>query len=122
MDLHLAQRLLQKSEDPSGEPPPLARKTLRGRPINDLTTELKPPPVTAPPAPTPAPALAEAGTGQRLMPRLRRGLGLRWGVKQTWSKVGTAHLARRLLTGVRSCARHIGIRAAASRHGFSGAG
>ena len=50
-------------------------------------------PVAASPAPAPTPASAGAGTGAEAdVPA--------WGVKLTWSKVGSAHLARRLLTGV----------------------
>ena len=82
--------------------PHLPRTALRGRRaiLNLLTTKQTTHRWRLPPPPRPLPLLRGQARGQRRISRLRRALGSRWGVKLAWSQVGSAHLARRLLTGV----------------------
>ena len=74
MDLHLVCNL-QKSEDPPGEPPYLARNTLRGRPmdLNFLTTNRW----RLPLPPRQLPLQRGQTRGQRRMSRIRHAFLLR---------------------------------------------
>ena len=101
MDPHL-EYILKKPEGPSGEPPPLAPDRPSGSTGDPQLAhdEADDAPVAASPAPAPTPASAGGGTGAEADVPATTRVGVEMGVKLTWSKVGSAHLARRLLTGV----------------------